>query len=137
MLFFGNTIVLNNNYSRIKCYSIPFISIIIFYRGIILGTAFTIFYSISGLSGTIIFFILTLPVNVIITAGLIIASVLNYKNANSCDLKAKIFSSIKNAFISIIISLIASLYLTFIMITIIRPINLFFWIKIIKLQKIV
>lgn len=109
----------------INVYCIAFISIIILYRGIVLGTAFIIFYSISGISGVIISIILTFPVNLIITAGLIVASVLNYKNSK-CNLKSRLILATKNAFISILFTLVASIYLVFIMITIIRPINLLF-----------
>ena len=92
-------------------YLIPLISIILFYRGIILGTAFIIFSSTSGITGIVIFAIVTLPVHVIITAGLITSSVLNYKTCSSVAPKVKFFNAIKNAFISMFFTLIASLYL--------------------------
>ena len=117
-------------------YLIPLISIILFYRGIILGTAFIIFSSTSGISGIVIFAILTLPVHVIITAGLITSSVLNYKTCTTKGTKNKLLCAIKNSLISIFFTLVASIYLTFIIITIIHPINLLFWIKTKKLQKI-
>ena len=110
----------------LNVYCIAFISIIIFYRGVILGTAFVIFYSVSGISGVIIFTILTLPVHFIITAGLIVASVLNYRNFCKRDIKSRLILATKNAFLSVLFTLLASLYLVFIMITIIRPINLLF-----------
>lgn len=109
----------------LSIYSIPFVSVILFYRGVILGTSFIIFFTLSGISGIVLFIILTLPIHLIITFGLIIASVLNYK-CQCVDLKSKIVICSKNAIISILFSLIASLYLIFILITIIRPINLLF-----------
>ncbi|MBR2385415.1 MAG: hypothetical protein IKA99_07410 [Clostridia bacterium] len=110
----------------LNTYLIPVISIILFYRGIILGTAFIIFYTISGITGIIIFIILTLPVHITITAGLIFSSVLNYKTCQIKSTKNKIIYASKNALISIAFTLIASFYLIFIIITIIRPINLLF-----------
>ena len=110
----------------LNAYLIPFISIILFYRGIILGTAFIIFYTISGITGIVLFIILTLPVHVIITTGLIVTSVLNYKSCTNKNINARLINGIKNAFISLTFTFIASLYLIFIMITIIRPINLLF-----------
>ena len=105
--------------------TIPFICIILFYRGIILGTAFILFYSISGISGIITFIILTLPMHVLLTAGLIVASVLNYGIKSSCN-KSRVAEVIKNSLFSIAFTLISAIYFSFIMITVVRPINLIF-----------
>lgn len=113
----------------LSVYTIPFICIVLFYRGVILGTALIIFYSISGISGIVIFIILTLPMHVVITLGLIASSVLNYDIDFTCKLKVRLIRCIKNAIVGILFTLVASIYLLFIMITVIRPINLIFWIK--------
>lgn len=101
-------------------------SIIIFYRGLILGTCFVLFFKLSSISGVIVFFILSLPTNFIITAGLIICNVLNYDSISVCDFKLKVKKVFSHAGISIIFTLIASFYLIFLLITVIRPINLLF-----------
>lgn len=106
-------------------YTIPLISIILFYRGLILGTSAIIFLSLTGVSGLIIFIIVTLPCNVLISAGLIISSVLNY-DCNKKEFKTKLLFILKNALISLLFSAVASIYLIFLLITVIRPINTFF-----------
>lgn len=113
----------------LSVYTIPLICLVLFYRGIILGTCFILFYSISGISGVVIFIILTLPTNLIITIGLIIASVLNYKKKDKCSFSTNLLQTAKNALVSVLFSFLASIYFLLLMITVIRPISLIFWIK--------
>ena len=103
--------------------SIPFICIILFYRGLILGGCAVTFFSLLQLSGLIIFIILTLPTHLIITLGLILSSVLNYQS-NNCNYKFIAIS--KNAIICIIFVFLASLYFVLVTALIIRPINTLF-----------
>ena len=101
-------------------------SIVIFYKGLVLGTSLLLFYSLSNISGLLTFIILTLPTNVLITSGLIICNVLNYENLNTCNLNVKFKKILLNALISIVFTFVASIYFLFLLITVIRPINLLF-----------
>ena len=101
-------------------------SILLFYKGIVLGTSLIFFYSLSSIYGIIIFIILTLPTNLILTLGLIVSNVLNFTIKPSCDTKTKINKILSNATLSLAFTLIASFYATFLLITVIRPINLLF-----------
>ncbi len=105
--------------------TIPLISIILFYRGLILGTSAIIFYSLTGISGLIIFIIVTIPCHLLISAGLILSSILNY-DCKEREFKLKLLFVLKNALVSLLFSIIASVYLIFLLITVIRPINTFF-----------
>ena len=100
--------------------------IVIFYKGLILGTSFILFFSLSSISGALVFLILTLPTNLIITAGLIICNVLNYHFVKITDFNKKLKKVLTNALISLLFTIIASIYFLFLLITVIRPINLLF-----------
>ncbi len=52
-------------------------SVILFYRGLILGSAATIFISLYGISGFLVYVLLVMIQNLIITAGMIVAVALN------------------------------------------------------------
>ena len=105
-------------------YTVPLEGIIIFYRGITLGSALIYFYQISQISGVVVFFILTIPTHVAVTAGLIFSSALNFEIQNIKDLKKKTLAILKNCLISVFFTFIASLYLLILLVTVIRPINL-------------
>ncbi len=100
--------------------------VILFYRGLILGTSLILFFTLSSISGVIVFLILSLPTNLIITAGLILCNVLNYDSVTICDFNLKLKKVLLHAVISIIFTIIASIYFVFLLITVIRPINLLF-----------
>ena len=113
-------------------YTIYLETIIIFYRGIILGTSAIIFFQLSKFSGAITFIILTLPSHLIITLGLIFASALN----NDCQNKPnKSFYVYKHCLTSILFTIASVIYVFLILVTVIRPINTFFWINFIFLLK--
>lgn len=103
--------------------SIPFICIILFYRGLVLGGCAVNVFSLMQFSGLIIFIILTLPTHLIITTGLIFASVLNYQS-NNCNNKC--IAILKNAIVCIVFVLLASIYFLLVTALIIRPINALF-----------
>ena len=105
-------------------FTVPLETIIIFYRGLVLGASAILFFTFSGVIGLLTFIILTLPCNLLITSGLTVASVLNY----NCILtgKNKTLTVLKNCLIGLTFTLIASLYTFLILTTVIRPVNLIF-----------
>lgn len=103
-------------------YTVPIEGIVIFYRGLILGSTAVLFFQLSKFNGVVTFIILTLPCHLLITAGLIVASVLNL---DGC-IKPNWIAILKNCIISILFALIASIYVFFILVTVIRPINMIF-----------
>lgn len=102
--------------------------IIILYRGFILGLVFVVFIINLGFSGIITYLFLILANNIIVTIAIILFITLIY---DSLICKTSNFTAvlIKNAIYSFIVSLIGSV-LEFLLLTcLIRPLNLYFWIK--------
>ena len=107
-------------------YTIPFSGIIIFYRGLILGICLITFYNLSKIYGIFIFIIFTLPSHFIITLGLIIATVLNYRLRENCKINERWKDVLKNCLISVLFAIISAIYMLFMLIVIVRPINQLF-----------
>lgn len=106
-------------------FTIPIICVIVFYRGLVLGSCAVVFFTLSGLSGIIVFVILTLPSHAIITAGLIVASVLNY-GAHYPNCKNKVNVILINALICALFALVSALYFLLVTAIVVRPINSLF-----------
>ena len=107
-------------------FTVPLVCVILFYRGIVLGSCAVLFFWLYGIGGIFIFIIITLPTNILITAGLIVASVLNYQDFSCFSGGDRWKIVVKNAIISLIFSLVSAMYLLFVVGLIIRPINYLF-----------
>ncbi len=110
----------------LSTFTIPLSCIIFFYRGVVLASALIIFTNLSGISGIIFFIILTLPVHICITLGLIFTSVLFYSVKDSCSFTSRLIQVLKLSFVSLAFTLIASIYLVFLIFIVFRPINSIF-----------
>lgn len=106
-------------------FSAVFSAIILFYRGLILGSIASIFYTMYGIAGIIVYVLLVFVQNVVITAGFIFAVVLN------CSLSDKPFSCkirdlISNCAFSLGICIAGVLYELLFLTFVLRPITLWF-----------
>ena len=97
-----------------------FSAVIFFCRGLVLGSLFYIFWSNYFISGLFIYIFIICVQNIIITAGMIVAVVLNYDIADksfSCKVKELIF----NFIISFGVCIVGALYELLILVLILRP----------------
>lgn len=118
----GTVVIICFGFSK---FTVPLISAIIFYRGLILGSCAILFFTLSKLSGVVLFIILTLPTNAIITAGLIVSSLLNnHANRKGCNNKGELIAI--NALICLAFTLVAAIYFFLVTAIIVRPINSLF-----------
>ena len=106
-------------------FSAPLTCIIIFYRGVIISSALCLLFKAFGISGVVIYLILTLPAHLVITVGFIISVCLNL-GVTECNFKNRTILVAKNCLISIFAVIISSIYITLILLLIIRPINSLF-----------
>lgn len=100
-------------------------SIILFYRGLILGSIAAIFISLYGISGFLVYVLLVLIQNLIITAGMIVAVVLNAYYSDS-PLNCKINDLIADFIVSFGVCLAGVLYELIFLTFILRPLTLWF-----------
>lgn len=100
-------------------------SIIVFYRGLILGSVAAIFISLYGISGFLVYVLLVLIQNLIITAGMVVAVVLNAYYSDS-PLNCKINELIANFILSFGVCLAGVLYELIFLTFILRPLTLWF-----------
>ncbi len=100
-------------------------SIILFYRGLILGSVAAIFISLYGISGFLVYVLLVLIQNLIITAGMIVAVVLNAYYSDS-PLNCKINDLIADFIVSFAVCLAGVLYELLFLTFVLRPLTLWF-----------
>lgn len=107
-------------------YAYPFEFIIIFYRGLIIGSMTCIFYSIYSLYGVALFIIVTIPQNVVNTFGLVTCGILNYDyHANSQCRKLNVREVFTNAVMGFVICTVGALYEFTVLALIIRPFSFY------------
>ena len=106
-------------------YVAPLSALIIFYRGLIIGCVSVVFFETYKISGGFVFFLVVIPQNLIITAGLIALILLNGEKY-CVPLKIRMNDLITNALFSLCVCLIGAVYEFIILTFVLRPITLWF-----------
>ena len=106
-------------------YVAPLSALIIFYRGLIIGCVSVVFFETYKISGGFVFFLVVIPQNLIITAGLISLILLNGENY-CVPLKSRINDLIINGLLSLCVCLAGAIYEFIILTFVLRPITLWF-----------
>ncbi len=106
-------------------YVAPLSALIIFYRGLIIGCVSVVFFETYKISGGFVFFLVVIPQNLIITAGLIALILLNGENY-CVPLKSRINDLIINGLLSLCVCLAGAIYEFIILMFVLRPITLWF-----------
>lgn len=106
-------------------YVAPLSALIIFYRGLIIGCVSVVFFETYKISGGFVFFLVVIPQNLIITAGLIALILLNGENY-CVPLKSRINDLIINGLLSLCVCLAGAIYEFIILTFVLRPITLWF-----------
>ena len=106
-------------------YVAPLSALIIFYRGLIIGCVSVVFFETYKISGGFVFFLVVIPQNLIITAGLIALILLNGENY-CVTLKSRINDLIINGLLSLCVCLAGAIYEFIILTFVLRPITLWF-----------
>lgn len=106
-------------------YVAPLSALIIFYRGLIIGCISVVFFETYKISGGFVFFLVVIPQNLIITAGLIALILLNGENY-CVPLKSRINDLIINGLLSLCVCLAGAIYEFIILTFVLRPITLWF-----------
>lgn len=106
-------------------YVAPLSVLIIFYRGLIIGCVSVVFFETYKISGGFVFFLVVIPQNLIITAGLIALILLNGENY-CVPLKSRINDLIINGLLSLCVCLAGAIYEFIILTFVLRPITLWF-----------
>ncbi len=106
-------------------YVAPLSALIIFYRGLIIGCVSVVFFETYKISGGFVFFLVVIPQNLIITAGLIALILLNGEKY-CVPLKNRINDLIINGLLSLCVCLAGAIYEFIILTFVLRPITLWF-----------
>lgn len=109
----------------INKYVAPLSALIVFYRGLIIGCVSVVFFETYKISGGFVFFLVVIPQNLIITAGLIALILLNGEKY-CVPLKLRINDLIINCLFSLCVCLIGAVYEFIILTFVLRPITLWF-----------
>ena len=109
----------------INKYVAPLSALIVFYRGLIIGCVSVVFFETYKISGGFVFFLVVIPQNLIITAGLIALILLNGEKY-CIPLKLRINDLIINGLFSLCVCLIGAVYEFIILTFVLRPITLWF-----------
>ena len=109
----------------INKYVAPLSALIVFYRGLIIGCVSVVFFETYKISGGFVFFLVVIPQNLIITAGLIALILLNGEKY-CVPLKLRINDLITNGLFSLCVCLIGAVYEFIILTFVLRPITLWF-----------
>ncbi len=108
-------------------FTYPLQFIIIIYRGVIIGGIARYFITCFGINGFVLYFFVTLPQNLIITAGLLLSSVLNFDHVtNLCDNKPNIKVMLFNSLLGLAVCFTAIIYGLLVVVVIVRPMNIYF-----------
>lgn len=106
-------------------YVAPLSALIIFYRGLIIGCVSVVFFETYKISGGFVFFLVVIPQNLIITAGLIALILLNGENY-CVPLKSRVNDLIINGLLSLCVCLAGAIYEFIILTFVLRPVTLWF-----------
>ncbi len=106
-------------------FSVYFSAIILFYRGLILGSVASVFFCFYGIPGIVVYVFLVIIQNVIISAGMILIAVLNAYYSDK-PFNCKIHELITNVLASLGVCFIGFLYELIFLTFILRPITLWF-----------
>jgi len=112
----------------IVIYTFPIEFFIIFYRGLILGSVGCAFYSLYGISGISIYIFIVVPQNLIVTFGLVVTGILNYKYIKGLCRKGKFdLTEIGwNCILGFVICAVGAIYEFLLLLILIRPLHFYF-----------
>lgn len=125
--------LINNLFSfliiYLLCYSYFLIAlnlIVFMYRGIILGSIAILFFEVLGIQGLIVFILLVIIQNLLVTLGLFFTTIIVYDLKSFCKKKYTDNVYLKYFLIGFIISIFAAIYELILLLCFFRPLNIYF-----------
>lgn len=100
-------------------------SIVFFYKGLILGSVAGVFFCNFGISGLIVYIFLVVIQNLVITAGMMLAAILN-AYISDLSFKCKTKSLLENFILCFAVCVAGALYELLFLTFVLRPLTLWF-----------